>query len=71
MADTTLRLTFAGLSDKNVVFNFPHANAEASAAQVKSLMQIIVTNGEIYSEEPLSLSSAEFRTVSVVPINIA
>ena len=68
---TNLRLIFDGDGGKRVSFNFPFANRDASATQVKSLMQIIVANGDIYSEAPQSLLKAEFAVNEVIPINIS
>ena len=67
---TNLKLVFDGNSGKKISFSFPFADAEAYAAQVKTLMQVIVTNGDIYSEVPQSLSKAEFYVSEVTPIDI-
>ena len=66
-----LKLVFGGALGKKVSFNFPFANSSASAGQVKTLMQIIVANGEIYAEAPQSLSKAEFFVSEVTPIDIS
>ena len=67
---TNLKLVFDGSGGKKVSFNFPYADAEALAAQVKTLMQVIVANGDIYSEIPQSLYKAEFFVSEVTPIDI-
>jgi len=65
-----LRLVFGGYSGGRVSFNFPFANTGASSAQVKSLMQEIVTNGDIYANVPHSLTSAEFVIRERKPVDI-
>ena len=67
---TNLRLVFDGNEGKRVSFNFPFANVNASATQVRTLMQVMVANGEIYSEAPQALSRAEFFISEVRPIDI-
>ena len=69
--NTNLRLTFDGNDGRNVSFNFPFADSSASATQVKTLMQIITANGEIYAEAPQSPSRAEFVVRDVIPIDIS
>ena len=66
-----LKLVFDGNDGKKVSFNFPYAKIDASAVQVKSLMQIIVANGDIYAEVPQALSRAEFVINDVQPIDIS
>ena len=66
-----LKLVFDGSDGKKVSFSFPHADYDAPASQVKTLMQIIVANGDIYSEVPQSLSKAEFFISEVRPVNIS
>ena len=68
---TNLRLVFDGNEGKRVSFNFPFANSDAPAAQVRTLMQVIVANGDIYSEVPQALSKAEFFISEVRPIDIS
>ena len=68
---SNLKLVFDGNSGKKVSFNFPFADVTAPAAQVKTLMQIIATNGDIYSEAPQSPLKAEFVINEVRPINIS
>ena len=68
---TTLRLVFTGSNDKKVIFSFPLADSSASAAQVKTLMQVIVANGDIFAEEPLALVGAEFINRGVTPVDIS
>jgi hypothetical protein len=71
METITLRLVFEGNSGKKVNMSYPLANNEASDMQIKSLMQIIIANGEIFSEAPLAIVGAEFVSRGVTPINVA
>jgi hypothetical protein len=66
----SLKLVFDGDDGKKVSLTYPYANASASGGQVKTLMQRIVTNGDIYASTPVALSKAEFVVNSVTPINI-
>ena len=68
---TNLKLAFDGSDGKKISFNFPFAYVGAPASQVKTLMQVIVTNGNIYAEVPQSLSKAEFFVSDVIPIDIS
>ena len=68
---TSLKLTFRASGDKEVSLTFPYANASASSAQVKSLMQGIVANGDIYAEPPLALVDAEFINRITTPVDLS
>ena len=70
MPGTNLKLVFTGSINKKVNFNYPDANSASSAAVVKNLMQRIVTNGDIFAEQPLALESATFITTTSVPVNL-
>ena len=67
---TNLKLVFDGSAGKKVSFNFPHADVSATATQVKTLMQRMVANGDIYAEAPLALSKAEFVVNTVTPVDL-
>jgi len=62
MAVTNLRLVFRGLGDKRVNFSYPGADSNASAAQVKTLMQIMVANGAIF---PLYLNGGVLMNYNI------
>ena len=68
---TTLRLVFAGSGGKNINFAFPYADKSTSASQVKTLMQLMIANGDIYSEAPQTPKGAEFVDRDVTEINIS
>ena len=68
---TNLKLVFDGSGGSKVSFNYPFADAGASAAQVKTLMQRMVANGDIYAEVPQSPSKADFVINQVLPIDIS
>jgi len=71
MAVTNLRLIFTGNADRRVTFNYPNANASVPAAQVRTLMQRIVANNDIFAEQPLAMESATFITTASVPVDIS
>ena len=66
-----LRLVFGGSNGKKININFNYADTSASAAQVKTLMQVIVACNDVFSEPPLTLTGAEFFMPTTVPINIS
>ena len=67
---SNLRLLFGDYDGKRISFNFPFADTNASAAQVKNLMEMIVDNGDIYADVPESLTRAEFVINEIRPIDI-
>jgi hypothetical protein len=69
--NTNLKLVFVGSAGKKLTFSYPFAKTSAPAAQIKTLMQIMVSNGDIFSEAPLTLDTASFVTNTVTPVNIA
>ncbi|MDR1049311.1 MAG: DUF2922 domain-containing protein [Synergistaceae bacterium] len=66
----SLSLKFNAAGDRKVSMTFPYADSTAGDAQVKSLMQSIVANGEIYAEPPLTLAGAEFVSRTVIPVDL-
>ena len=53
-----LVLGFKTSNDKNVIFSFNYAKPSATAAQVKNLMNGIITNGSIFTNVPVTAVSA-------------
>jgi len=68
---TTLRLVFGASNDKKVTFSYPNAKNTATATQVKTLMQAIVANGEIFAEEPLSIVGAELIARDITEVDVS
>jgi hypothetical protein len=68
---TSLRCVFTGPGDRNISMTFLNADASASAAQVRTLMQVIVANGDIFSQEPTALVGAEFIFREIRDIDIS
>ena len=65
MADgTKLVLTFLDQYDGTIVFTFPYAKASATAANVKNLMNVIIANGDIFEDKPVTMLSARTITTS-------
>ena len=71
MPGTNLKLVFKGSSDKKLTFNYPDADSSATAAQVKTLMQNMVANKDIFAEQPLVMDSAAFVTTTSVPVDLS
>ncbi len=53
-----LVLRFKTSNDKNVIFSFNYAKSSATTAQVKNLMNGIITNGSIFTNVPVTAVSA-------------
>ena len=68
---TTLRCVFKGAGDRNVSMSFPNADATASANQIKTLMQMIVVNGDIFTDEPQSIVGAEFIVREIIDVDVS
>jgi hypothetical protein len=67
---TNLKLAFDADGDKKVILTFPYATATADAEDIKSLMEEIIDNGEIYVDPPLIAVGAEFVVRTVTPIDL-
>jgi hypothetical protein len=71
MNTVTLRLVFDSNSGKKINMTFTNADTGVSAIQVKTLMQMIVANKDVFAEEPLAIVGAEFISRGVTAINVA
>ena len=69
--NTILQLIFSGTADKKLTIRFPNANAAATAAQVKALMQAIVANAEVYAELPVEMLEANMISTIKTPVSLA
>ena len=70
MPGTNLKLAFKGSGDKKVNFSYPDADGAATATQVKTLMQGMITNKDIFAEQPHTMESATFVTTTYVPVDL-
>ena len=70
MPGTNLKLVFKGSGDKKLTFNYPDADSTATATQVKTLMQGMITNNDIFAEQPLTMESATFVTTTSVSVDL-
>lgn len=66
-----LRLKFKTAEDKDKTINFPYADPEVTAANVKALSQACVTNGTIWATVPVSATSAVLITTTSTDISLA
>ncbi len=73
MSTTTnkLQLKFTDSNDKNISFNYSHAKANPTAANVKSLMQGIITNNAIFQKTPSAMVAANLITTTTTSIDIS
>jgi hypothetical protein len=69
--ETTLRCVFEGNGSRRITMSWRHADPTTPAAQVRTLMQEIVANGDIFSDEPVSIVGAEFVTRQVTQLNVS
>ncbi|GHV34373.1 hypothetical protein FACS1894187_04810 [Synergistales bacterium] len=67
----SLNLGFTTSGDKKLSVTYPYANPSALAANVKTLMETMVDNSEIFSEPPVSIVDANFVERNVTPISLA
>lgn len=57
MAEGTLKLVFETMGGRKT-WSFKRADTEATTAQVKNLMDTMITNGSIYKYPPMEKVSA-------------
>ncbi|MBR0097069.1 MAG: DUF2922 family protein [Synergistaceae bacterium] len=74
MATTTsnrLVCKFENLEGKALSKSFNYANASATAANVKALMNAIITNGDdVFNDVPTQKTSAQMITTTTTDIDI-
>lgn len=63
-AGTRLELTFNNSAGKKIIFSFNYAKPAVSTANVKALMNSIITNGSIFTSVPTEAVSAKCVTVT-------
>lgn len=61
---TKLQLTFETNESKTTTMTFAYAKPNATASDVRALMNAIVTNGEIFENVPVTPKSAKTITTS-------
>lgn len=65
MADgTRLVLGFLNSEEKEIVFTFPYAKPSVTLANIKNLMNVIIANGDIFEDRPVTMASAKTITTS-------
>ena len=70
---TTSRLVckFKNLEGKAINKSFNYANASATAANVKALMNAIITNGDdVFNDVPTQKTSAQMITITTTDIDV-
>ena len=68
---TKLSLNFAKSNGDAVNITYNHAKNNVSAANVKSLMEGIVANGEIFEKAPAIIKSAKIITTEDTPVDLS
>ena len=67
----TLRMKFKDSNDESVIFSYSPAKANPTPANVRSLMQGIITNNAIFQETPATMVSAEIVAKTTTDIDIS
>ena len=67
----SLRLVFSAANDKRVSMSFNYANTDASTNSIKTLMDRIIANSDIFEVEPLEGLGAEFVIREIRPVDIS
>lgn len=66
-----LQLGFLDTNSENVTFNYSHAKNNPASADVKALMQGMITNNAIWQKNPATMSSATLVTTTKTAIDIS
>lgn len=68
---TNLVLTFQTSSGDKTTFTFPYAKSNATANQVRSAVNAIITNGSIFEDVPVTAHSAKIVTTTETDISLS
>ena len=72
MATTmTLRTKFKDAGGDNMTINFPYADEDTEDADVKALMNGIITNKALWQKQPTEKVSAEMISTTTVEFDIS
>lgn len=70
-SSTVLKMTFAKANGNNVSFTMKYARQDSSNANIKSLMEGMVANGEIFENTPVALKSAQIVTTETTEVDLS
>ena len=68
---TKLWLNFTRSNGGSMNLTYNHAKSNASAANVKALMQGIVANGNIFQKTPAAIKSAKIITTEETEVDLS
>lgn len=68
---TRLAMSFTKSNGDPVTMSYNYAKPTATNAQIKALMQGIITNGSIFKNVPAYIKSAEFITTDKTAIDLS
>ena len=68
---TKLSLNFYKADDKTMNLSYKYARQDPSNANIKALMEGIVTNGTIFKKVPVSLKSAQIITTETTEVDLS
>lgn len=69
--ESRLKLVFKNPADLSVGMSVPYVKEAIEAAEVKSLVQVILENGGVYASEPRSAVSAALVTTETKSFDLA
>ena len=65
-----LKLVFKNAGGEDVNFTFSSADKNVESSDVRALMNGMITNGTIYTNVPVAISSATMITTTETEINV-
>ena len=71
MSSTKLVLEFADAEGKTINMEFNYADSSADTMDVKTLMNTIIANGDIFVNVPVTAKSAKRVTITESQYNIS
>ena len=69
-AGTSLQMKF-GTTHGDKTWTFNYAKPAATVQSIKNLGEVMIANGEIFHNRPLSLESAEIVNTTVTTVDIS
>lgn len=69
--NTKIQLNFAKENGNSMSLSFANARQDVSNANIKNLGQVILTNGAIYENVPVSLRSAQIITTETTNVDLS
>lgn len=68
---TKLVLDFTTADGGTARFNYNYCDPEVSTANIKTLMQTMITNGSVFSKPPLAQKAAKLVTTTETTLDLS